>query len=325
MNQAYNVAVQLCASEPIDLVHQLTMVGYREPGFPWRLRNPVIWGPVGGTHNIPWACLPSLGLIEGSRHLFRNVINSLQVRFQKRLSRALRKASAVFAIDSSTKYTLEKLHGCSSSVIAAGLCDPDHPRRRVRRRGERALRLVFSGQHLSRKGLPFALRALALVPERSKWTLDVLGDGPMTLSWQRLTNRLGLRGKVCFHGYVPRDTLIDIMSEGDAYIFSSLREGWPTVLGEALSLGMPVLTTDLHGMRDIVTSECGRRVPATRPYKLVLGLKEVICELLNSPDLLSRLSEGALKRAAELSAANQMPQVMRAYRQAICDAAACTE
>lgn len=325
MEKAYNAAVQLCDSEEFDLVHQLTMIGFREPGFPWRLRNAFVWGPVGGTQNIPWACLPALGPIEGTRHLARNVINCLQVRYQQRFSRALRKASAVFAVDSSTKDALEKFHGQSSLVIAAGLCDPSHPRRRVRRRSGGALRLVFSGQHLSRKGLPFALHALALVPKSAKWTLDVLGDGPMTSKWQRLTHRLGLSRQVVFHGYVSRDTLLSVMSEGDAYIFPSLLEGWPTVLGEALSLGMPVLTTDLHGMRDIVTIECGRRVTASRPSKLIAGLKAAICDLIDSPDLLTRLSEGALRRAQELSAGNQMPHLMRAYRQAIDDASRRTD
>jgi glycosyltransferase involved in cell wall biosynthesis len=320
MDEAYNVALQLCDNEKIDLVHQLTMIGFREPGFPWRITKPLIWGPVGGTQNVPWACLPALGSIEGTRHLARNVINCLQVRYQQRFRRALRKASAVFAVDSSTKDALEKFHGRSSLVIAAGLCDPSHPRRRIRRRGEGALRLVFSGQHLSRKGLPFALHALALIPKSAKWTLDVLGSGPMTAKWQRLAYRLGLSRQVVFHGYVPRDTLVSVMNEADVYIFPSLLEGWPTVLGEALSLGMPVLTTDLHGMKDIVTIECGRRVTANRPSRLVAGLKAAICDLIDSPDLLTRLSEGALRRAEELSADNQMPHLMRAYRQAIDDA-----
>ena len=320
MDQAYNVAVRLCDSETFDLVHQLNLVGYREPGFPWRLRNPVVWGPVGGTQNMPWAFLPSLGPIEGTRHLARNLINCMQVRYQQRLSRALRRASAVLAIDSSTKLALEKFHERSSTVIAAGLCDPSHPRRRIRRRSGVALRLVVSGQHVSRLGLPFALYALAALPEDSRWTLDVLGKGPMTAAWQRLTHRLGLSRKVVFHGYVSRDMLINVMSDGDVYLFPSLLEGWPTVLGEALSLGMPVLTTDLHGMKDIVTSQCGRRVPTTSPHVLVAGLKAAISELFESPDLLATLSEGALRRAVELSPGVQMPHLMRTYEQAVKDA-----
>ena len=114
--------------------------------------------------------------------------------------------------------------------------------------------------------------------------------------------------------------LINVMSDGDVYLFPSLLEGWPTVLGEALSLGMPVLTTDLHGMKDIVTSQCGRRVPTTSPHVLVAGLKAAISELFESPDLLATLSEGALSRAVELSPGAQMPHLMRTYEQAVKDA-----
>jgi len=317
MDKAYAEAERLCRSEPFDLAHQLTMIGFREPGFPWRLPIPVVWGPVGGVQNVPWRCLPALGGVEACRHLARNVINSIQVRHHRRFRHALAKASTVFAVDSTTQEALRRFHGRESILVAAALCDPDHPRRRVRVRGDGPLRLVFSGLHLSRKGLPFVLQALAHLPPSASWTLDVLGHGIMSASWQRTAERLGLADRVLFHGYVPRERVIEIMDRGEVYVFPSLLEGWPTVIAESLSLGMPVVTTDLHGMRDMVTASCGRLVRADSSYSIVAGLQRVLTELLDNPNLVTRLSEGAVERANELTAAKQMPKVMRAYEEAI--------
>jgi len=317
MEQAYAEAERLCRSERFDLAHQLTMIGFREPGFTWRLPIPVVWGPVGGVQNVPWRCLPALGAVEACRHLARNVINSIQVRYHPRFRRALAKASTVFAVDSTTQEALRRFHSRESVLVAAALCDSDHARRRVRVRGDGPLRLVFSGLHLSRKGLPFVLQALAQLPASASWTLDVLGEGIMSASWKQTAQRLGLKARVTFHGYVPREKVIEIMDRGEVYVFPSLLEGWPTVIAESLSLGMPVVTTDLHGMRDMVTPACGRLVPAYSGSSIVTGLQRALSELLDNPDLVKRLSEGAVERAKELTAARQMPKVMQAYDEAV--------
>jgi glycosyltransferase involved in cell wall biosynthesis len=177
--------------------------------------------------------------------------------------------------------------------------------------------LVFSGLHLSRKGLPFALQALSQLPASASWTLDVLGEGIMSAPWRQTAHGLGLKDRVTFHGYVSREKVFEIMDRGEVYVFPSLLEGWPTVIAESLSLGMPVVTTDLHGMRDMVTPSCGRLVPADSPASIVSGLRRALSELLDNPDLLTRLSEGAIERANELTAAKQMPKVMRAYDEAV--------
>jgi glycosyltransferase involved in cell wall biosynthesis len=70
-------------------------------------------------------------------------------------------------------------------------------------------------------------------------------------------------------------------------------------------------------MRDMVTASCGRLVPADSRASIVTGLQRALSELLDNPDLVTRLSEGAVERAKELTAAKQMPKVMQAYEDAV--------
>jgi glycosyltransferase involved in cell wall biosynthesis len=313
MREAYAVAKEMVGNEPgFDLCHQLNMIGFREPGYLWRLPLPFVWGPVGGTQNVPWGMLMSLGPTEAIRHLCRNVINECQKRWSVRLRAALTRARAVIAVASDTADTLRRLHGVESEVIAAAFGIANHERGRVRR-PVAPLRFVYTGQHLSRKGVPFALQALARIDTSTPWTFDIVGAGVMTPSWQRMAKRLGIADRVVFHGFVTRDRLFDLLDRGDVYVFPSLLEGWPASIVEALSLGLPVITTKHQGMQDMVTADCGILVEPSRPNRLVAGLANAFSALLADPMLVTRLSEGALRRADELSAARQIPSVMEVY------------
>lgn len=317
MRESYAVAMRLVDEEQgFDLCHQLNMIGFREPGYLWQLPLPFVWGPVGGTQNVPWGMLASLGPIEGFRHLCRNVINECQKRYFTRFRRALAASDAVIAVASDTAETLKKLHGVESEVIAAAFGTASHGRGRVRR-PTGPLRFVYTGQHLSRKGVPFALRALVELDASRPWAFDILGGGAMTASWQRLAARLGIADRVTFHGFVTRERLFDLLDQGDVYVFPSLLEGWPASIAEALSLGLPVVTTEHQGMRDLVTPECGILVDPSRPRRLVDGLAEAFQRLTADPGLVTTLSEGALRRAAEISAERQIPAVLQAYERAL--------
>lgn len=317
MREAYAAASRLVTEEPsFELCHQLNMIGFREPGYLWKLPLPYVWGPVGGTQNVPWGMLSSLGATEGMRHLCRNLINEYQKRRSVRLRQALLRAGGVIAVASDTADTLKRLHGVESEVIAAAFGIANHPRARIRRPNG-PLRFVYTGQHVARKGVPFALRALARLDPEISWTFDVVGAGPMTPSWQRLASRLGLAARVTFHGFVTRERMFEILDQSDVYVFPSLLEGWPASIAEALSLGLPVVTTDHQGMRDIVTPECGIRVEPSRPKRLIDGLVTALSTLAADPSRVSRLSEGALRRAEELSATRQIPAVLKMYERAV--------
>jgi glycosyltransferase involved in cell wall biosynthesis len=317
MREAFAVARRLVAEEGgFDLCHQLNMIGFREPGYLWELPLPFVWGPVGGTQNVPWGMLAALGPTEGLRHLSRNVINEYQKRFSDRFRRALARAGSVISVASDTADTLKKLHGVNSEVIAAAFGTAGHPRARVRR-PTAGLRFIYTGQHLSRKGVPFALQALARLDRHLPWTFDVLGTGAMTASWQRMVQHLGIADRVTFHGFVTRDRLFELLGDSDVYVFPSLLEGWPASIAEALSLGLPVVSTDHQGMRDMVTPSCGLLVDPSRLGRLVAGLESAFRRLIENQELVTTLSKGALLRAEEISAERQLPAVLQTYERVL--------
>lgn len=301
--------------DPVDVVHQVTYICYREPGRAWTLGRPFVWGPIGGTQNVPWAFLPSLGLYHGCRHAARNVLNWLDLHWRGDVARAMRASAGLSAVASDTQAAISRVFGRSSVVIPATSCGNGISAERTVRTDE-PVRFVFSGLHISRKGLPFALEALARL-RHLPWALDVLGSGPLTPTWKRRAQRLGIDDRVYFHGFLPRSEAVRIMGAADAFVFPSLQEGWPTVVIEALSLGLPVVTTRHHGMADMIDETCGFPLRVESPRQLVDDLTHALGTLASDRGTLLTLAAGARRRAERFSRDIQIDSIGLLYQQAM--------
>lgn len=132
--------------------------------------------------------------------------------------------------------------------------------------------LLFVGLLVERKGVHLLLDALArarhTLPEDV--TLTVVGDGPERAALQARAAATGLDGRVRFLGF--RDDVPDLLARADGFVLPSLLEQQPLVLLEALGAGLPVLATDVGGVRDLV-GDTGLVVPAGDVPALARGLE----------------------------------------------------
>ena len=112
-------------------------------------------------------------------------------------------------------------------------------------------KLLFVGYLSKRKGLDIALNALGNLLEYD-WTLDILGDGSERENLELLVKNLGINSRVKFFGF--RDDPAKFMSESGCLLFPSYQEGLPLTVNEALSVGIPVLASDIEPLRAISDS-----------------------------------------------------------------------
>jgi len=202
---AFRLGTELHKKIQFDLVHLITYVGFRFPGYLWKLDIPFVWGPIGGLENTPWRFLPKLGMTGCVYYAFRNIRNALHRRFLPRPKQAFRKANgAVIAATSGIREEIHKWYDADSHVIAeVGPPSSIATSHSIRKPGE-PLKLAWSGLHLPGKALPFLLRSLSALRHTVSYKLDILGTGPCTKKWQRLANTLGI-GEACkWHGWLPR-------------------------------------------------------------------------------------------------------------------------
>jgi len=116
--------------------------------------------------------------------------------------------------------------------------------------------------------------------------LLVVGDGERRTALEAMAWNLGLAGRVHFLGW--REDLETILPELDMVICCSRNEGTPVALIEAMAAGVPVLSTDVGGVADLVThGKTGWLVPAGDPAALARGIRDLLADAERRWDLVA--------------------------------------
>jgi len=317
LKDAFALAQALHREQHFVLAHQLTYVGFRFPGRLWKLGIPFVWGPVGGLENLSWRFLPALGIRGAIYYAGRNLINSAQRLFLRSAGKSFRQAKVVIAATSGIQREIRRWYGVDSRVI----CEVGPPEvvtaEAKRRQNHDPLRLVWSGEHLPGKALPLLLQALSRMNSGCSWHLDILGHGPLTVAWKNQAAELGLLDHCTWHGLLPREAALDVMSQGHVFVITSLKDLTSTVLLEALALGLPVICPDHCGFSDVVNDACGIKLPMKNPARLIDDLRAAVNGLCEDETKRGSMAEAALQRVETFSWERKAMEIEQAYRQAM--------
>ena len=158
--------------------------------------------------------------------------------------------------------------------------------------------VIAAGRLKHQKDFRRLIRAFAQVAERHPdWKLRICGDGPNRERLEQLIAELGLEGKVELPG--PVKNLGPELAAASIYALSSRREGFPMVLLEAMSKGLPVVSFDCPtGPREIVRSEENGLLV---PHQDVDALAAALNRMIEDEDLRRRCGAGALTTAERYS------------------------
>lgn len=298
LHDAFERARALHKEINFDLAHQLTYIGFRFPGFLWQLDIPFVWGPIGGLEQTTWRLLPALGMKGAAYYTARNLINDFDRRFRRPPRAAFKKASGgVIAATSGIQKEIQRFYGVPSTVIPEVGIPPIAAHEPTRRAEGQPLQLVWSGNHLPGKALPLLLKALGQLGNRVDWRLTVLGSGPCTGEWRRLSGKLGLDARIHWTGQLTRDQSLLTMQQAHALVITSVYDLTSTVLVEALANGIPVICPDHCGFRDAIDESCGVKVPAETPSQIVGGLVDSVSRL-SRENARYDLAQGAMRRSS---------------------------
>ena len=154
---------------------------------------------------------------------------------------------------------------------------------------------VFVGRLTRQKALGVAIEAVARVPAAK---LVVVGDGPERAELERLAAASEGASRVRFLGLRTRDETLRIVAGAEAGLLSSDWENLPHSAVEALSVGVPVVSTAVGGVPEVVTDgENGLLVPPGDPEALAAAIRRI----LDEPGLRDRLAAAAKPSVEALS------------------------
>jgi len=160
----------------------------------------------------------------------------------------------------------------------------------------RAERLLFAATWRKNKGIEDLVPAFVeLASRHASLELIVLGAG-VAEAEVRAAFPESLRARVrCVHARFESETA-DAFAAADLFVLPSLFEGTPLTLVEAMHAGLPVVTTDTCGMRDVVRDgENGLLIPLRSPSSIVSAVERLIAD----EHLRARLGANARAEAAE--------------------------
>lgn len=160
-------------------------------------------------------------------------------------------------------------------------------------RGNGTVKTVGVGYMHAQKGWDVLLDAVAELRRqgRRNFTVDLVGHGPLEDALRRRAAELDLAEVVTFLGSRPKSDVATILREADLFVLSSRYENSPCVIGEALSVGAPIVATAVGGVPELVTPDNGLLARPGDPVSLADALGRAL-------DRLDTFDRGAISAAA---------------------------
>lgn len=312
--EAFKVAKHLIEIEKIDIIHHLNPIGFREPGYLWKLSKPFVWGPVGGAIFVNPILLKNFPLRHKVFFYIKNKINLLQLKYNKRIRRASSKASEIIFCNTENKESFEKYLGITGQIISEQGAFNEVAFKQTSYNSKKAkLSLVWAGQISYRKNLFILFKALSLIKNKHEWELNLIGDGSGVNRLKKFSKEHLFSDKIIWHGKKKRSETMTIIGNSDLHCMSSLAEGNPAVLYEAISLGIPTISLDQDGMHDTLKNENGILVPVTSYLATIEEYARKIDELVENPGKIQVLKERTKKYANKVTWEKKIEQFERIY------------
>lgn len=295
---AYKMARNLVQNEHFDLIHNVGPIGYREPGYLWKLGLPYVWGPVGGANNAPWQLMKHMPLTGKLKLSFRNFANTIQFYTKRRLKKALKATDILMTATSENQRKFLEVHhkesicipeNCITENIVLDESKFNHPQK---------YNIIVIGRLDANKSVGTFLEAVAQIKKLAMLHIDIVGNGPLKDSLQQYAITHGINDIITWHGQLPRQEAVKIFNSAHLHVITSVSEGNPTTIWEAMSYGVPTMSFDHCGMHDTLCSRCGILIHIAEHYDdCVVAIVQNINQLLEHPERFHQLAQGTVECA----------------------------
>lgn len=183
-------------------------------------------------------------------------------------------------------------------------------------------RLLAAGRFVPIKGFDVLLRACRiLVRSGMDVRLTLAGDGGMMPRLRFLAQRLGLKGRVSFPGFVPHDRMTGLFLEADVFVMPCVvdstgnRDGIPNVILEALLHRVPVVASDVSGIPEIIQEGItGLLVPPRDVHALADAIRRMTGDRARA---IGMAEQGRKKVQAEFGPLENHRRLLEIYKEVI--------
>lgn len=318
----------------IDLMHQLNMAGFREPGLLYQINEervvdgkhkiPLVWGPMTGYGSIPFSFMRPGGVKFTAFYLLKNLLNDVQLLLHPRVRRMIRASDKLLAATPEMREGVRKYYAMEvEHMNETGCVDVDiHYDNEVvtERRNRQAFKVIWVGRFIYTKQLRLALKTIARIRSLEELEFHVVGrgfaDSDMS-EMQSFADSLGI-GSVChWHGQIANIEVQRLMRDSDVFFFTSIFEATSTVILEAIQNRLPVVCFDRCGFGPVVDESIGVKIDCVSPKKAVEDFAEAITYLYNHREVLEKMRSNCVKKQRLLSWNSKIERLMEIYEELV--------
>lgn len=160
--------------------------------------------------------------------------------------------------------------------------------------------IVSVGRLTEKKGFKYLLESLKLLNEKGlKFCAEIIGDGEDRELLKMLTKNFNLNDKVVLRGEMSNKEVISAVKQSDLFVLPSIitesgdKDGIPVVLMEAMALGVPVVSTNISGIPELIDNEVNGLLVAEKDSA---ALAEAIESLIFNKEKLFRIGQNGIKK-----------------------------
>ena len=314
--KSYEIAKVICKENEIDIIHQLNLVSFREPGYLWKLGKPMVWGPIGGLGETPKRFMDGASMKMKTLFLLKDFISILQLRFSSHIDKAFSHTDVLISAVPNAQLKILKYKKRTSFLIPETGCD-DLDTEVIDKRNRREFHILWVGRFIYTKRLDIALRTIARIKDIENLHFHIMGSGndKQVKYYKGLATKYGINHICEWHGNVDNRKVHEMMRLSDIFFFTSIREATSTVVPEAINNCLPIVCFNACGFGRLVSPLIGRTVEMTKPDQSVLEFAEQIKNLYSNKELLYSMSLNCKEALKQLLWEEKAKSLFKIYKQ----------
>lgn len=301
---AYNNLSKLIKEENIDIIHCNTPIGGMVGRFAGkRHKVPKVIYTAHGFHFYKGAPLFNRTVLKWAEKLMAHWTDAI-ITINKEDYEAAKK----FKLRGGGKVYL--VHGVGVDLDLYKNIDVNREEKRAELGlEENDVAFISMGDLIARKNYSVAIKALAKAGNKNAHYF-ICGKGPLENELKELAKSLGVENQVHFLGF--RTDIKELLVAADAFLFTTLQEGLPRSMMEAMASGLPCIASKIRGNVDLMEDGTGGYLCGSTD---VDAFAKAISALTDNSDLRKKMSEYNLERIKDFDVSVVEKEIEKIYRE----------
>lgn len=292
------IAKRIAKKEHVDYVMHLTFGSVWMPSFLYHLKEPFIWGPIGGGECVPRSFFSVLPWKQKIVQYFRYFLNASVIINPFVIIPACR-AKLILARTPNTQHIFPSFLSNKTKILLETAMDDSIFLREKKEYDTDVVNIIISARLISIKNILTAVRSLKYIKTDKKWNLTIIGSGPDLNLINNEIEKQQLRN-IEIIPYMPREKALDKIEQSDIFLFPSLKEGGTWALMEAMAIGLPVVCVNWAGMAVETDANSAIQLEVTNPQQMSKEMGNALTRLIENPSLREKYGKNARQRIKDV-------------------------